>query len=187
MDLLTHTALAICIAQFFFRKTLGERAIYLAVLCSVIPDVDIFVYATSSFHGLKNNMGPTHSLFYLSILAPILSAAFLFFAKKGSYTTWTALCFSILISHPLLDWCTPYGVQLLYPFSNDRFATGGIAFIDLCYTLPLLVGAVWSIKKETTKVAFWALCISHCYLGFSHFLSVVAKTKLQAHFEQHKL
>jgi inner membrane protein len=41
-------------------------------------------------------------------------------------------------SHPLLDWCTPYGTELLLPFTDHNFALGVISNFDIFFT-PLLV------------------------------------------------
>lgn len=52
------------------------------------------------------------------------------------------LCVFVAVStHPLLDWCTSYGTQLLAPLTNRRFALDAVPIVDLIYT-PLLVATL---------------------------------------------
>jgi len=53
------------------------------------------------------------------------------------FSTLYACVFVALASHPLLDWCTSYGTQLLAPMSRMRFAADCVPIIDIFYT-PLL-------------------------------------------------
>ena len=87
--------------------------------------------------------GITHSIFFLPLLAPVLGEIAHRFDKKYNRWLWTHLAFWALITHPLLDWQTAYGTQLLYPFSSHRFALDAVGIIDLFYTVPLIVAVVW--------------------------------------------
>src|SRR5690606_17458746 len=68
-------------------------------------------------------------------------------------------------SHGLLDACTSYGTQLLFPFSNMRVAWDVISIIDPLFTIPLVVLIVLSRIKKSPRWAWAALAYSFCYMG----------------------
>jgi inner membrane protein len=83
-----------------------------------------------------------------------------------------------LLSHPLLDLLTPYGTQLLLPFSDARFAINAMPIIDPVYTSILLVGLLgaarwWRPRAQT--VAVLTLAISCVYLGWGGYLNTAAE------------
>lgn len=56
----------------------------------------------------------------------------------AGYRDWVLLFFWAILTHPLLDAFTPYGTQLLYPFSHERVAFNAISVVDPIYTFPFL-------------------------------------------------
>jgi len=60
-----------------------------------------------------------------------------------------ACCFVAVLSHPLLDWCTSYGTQILLPLTDTRYAIDAAPIIDLIYTPILIVTLVacWAVRK----------------------------------------
>jgi len=52
-------------------------------------------------------------------------------------------------SHPLLDFCTSYGTQLLAPFTTARLALDAVPIIDIIYTPILIITllACWLARK----------------------------------------
>jgi inner membrane protein len=79
------------------------------------------------------------------------------------------------LTHPLLDWCTTYGTQLLAPFTSRRFALDAVSVIDVLYTgllaTTLLVCHVARRRKIphanrfTTAVGWIGLLASVAYIG----------------------
>lgn len=59
------------------------------------------------------------------------------------------------VTHPLLDWCTSYGTELLSPFSRERFALDAIPIIDPAFTLLLVVTLVtcWLLRRRAVGCA----------------------------------
>ena len=49
-----------------------------------------------------------------------------------------ACCFIAALTHPLLDWCTSYGTQILSPITTTRYAIDAIPIVDIFYT-PILI------------------------------------------------
>src|SRR5207244_1114313 len=65
----------------------------------------------------------------------------------------------------LLDACTSYGTQLLWPFSDRRFAWSVVAVIDPIVTLVLLFGVVAALRSAAPKPARVSLVVVLLYLG----------------------
>ena len=57
-------------------------------------------------------------------------------------------CFLGYATHGMLDACTSYGTQLLWPFSNERFAFNTISIIDPLFTVPLLVLVALGLRRK---------------------------------------
>ena len=94
-----------------------------------------------------------------------------------------------LFTHPLLDLMTPYGTQLLAPFSDHRFAFNAMAIIDPLYTLPLLIagllGLIWpERRRRAVRAAALALLLSNAFLAYSwwwnHRVEEIADAQLTA-------
>jgi inner membrane protein len=66
----------------------------------------------------------------------------------------------------LLDACTSYGTQLLWPFSDYRVSWNIISVVDPLYTLPLLVAVALAFKSRRARWARRAVVFSLVYLGF---------------------
>lgn len=85
-----------------------------------------------------------------------------------------ACCFVAALTHPLLDWCTTYGTQLLSPVTDTRYAIDAVPIIDVIYT-PLLILtllACYIIRKfkadprRATLIVGWTgFVLSVAYLG----------------------
>jgi inner membrane protein len=85
-----------------------------------------------------------------------------------------------LWSHPLLDLLTPYGTQLLLPFSNARFAINAMPIIDPLYTLSLAAGLLVAgryLRQRVQAVALTTLLISSGYMAYAWHLNVAARTE----------
>ena len=74
-------------------------------------------------------------------------------------------------THALLDACTTYGTQLLWPFSDRRIAWNNISIIDPLFTLPLLCGVVLARVKRSP----WPVRLALSWCLFYMFLGVIAK------------
>jgi len=178
MDTFTQVALGTAIAEAFFRRSLGRRALLFGALCGWFPDIDVFFHLPNSWDSLVNHRGITHSLICLPLIVPILGEIGFRTKQKGARSTWYHLAFWALLTHPLLDACTSYGTQLLAPISNHRFSTNAISIIDLIYSLPLFIAcalAARSTNRALSKnIAQIALGMSTIYLGLCHVITGTA-------------
>ena len=189
MDTLTQIALGTTIAEAYFRKSLGRKALLFGAFCGWFPDVDVFFHSPNSWDSLVSHRGVTHSVLCLPLLAPLLGEFAFRWSETGSRWQWVQLAFWALITHPLLDVCTVYGTQLLAPFSNQRFSTNAVAIIDLLYSLPLFFACGLTIFRKgipikTRMIAQLALGLSSMYLVFCHFISFLCLQRAENLFQQ---
>lgn len=181
MDPLTQAVLGGALAQGVCRNRLGRAAVVCGAVGGAFPDVDVF-FAANQWEAWAHHRGVTHSLFFPFVAAPALGLA-LWGIARG----WRALrpgapppapmgfiwaTFLGMATHALLDFMTPYGTQLLAPFSNHRFAVNGISIIDPIYTIPLLFVVIygWSRARDPGRVramSLAALIFAQAYLGLN--------------------
>jgi len=168
MDTVTQIVLGGTIAEAGFRHKLGIRSIFFGALCGWLPDIDIFFH--DGWEELVEHRGLTHSILFLTAVSPLVGEiGCRLLGNTEQRWKWMQLAFWTLITHPLLDWNTSYGTQLLYPFSQHRFALDSIAIVDLLYTVPLIVAFVWSLRsivhsERSQRFARYSLMASSAYL-----------------------
>jgi inner membrane protein len=199
MDPLTHGLLGATIAQAGFGRRLGWRGVAAGAAAAMLPDLDIVMNATGPMGEWLYHRSITHALWFAPLLAPILG---LVVARggpepaggrpptersdgNGRRRIWTLLFLLTLLSHPLLDWCTSYGTQLLAPFSNHRFAIDAVAIIDPAYSLALLaalvVGAWRGVQSAGARsVAAAVLALTTAYLLYGLGLNGAAEARARA-------
>jgi inner membrane protein len=66
----------------------------------------------------------------------------------------------------LLDACTSYGTQLLWPFSAERMGWRIVAIIDPVVTFTLIAAVLFAIVKKSRIPSFIGLGLIVCYLLF---------------------
>jgi inner membrane protein len=170
VDPLTHGLLGATIGQGLFGRRLGARAMAAGAVAAMLPDVDFVVRAAGALGEWRYHRGPTHSL-WLTVLVGLLLGFACARWERGSVRAWSLLFVLALVSHPLLDWCTTYGTQLLAPFSRRRFALDAVAIVDPLYSLvlaaALVAAAVWGVRSRAAATAgVLALLLTTGYLAY---------------------
>jgi inner membrane protein len=181
MDSLTQIVLGAACGEIVLGRKTGNKALLFGAIGGTIPDLDVFI--GSWIYGNEIDAMTFHRGFMHSIVFAFLGS-FLFGwithklydtgKRKGSTTLkkWIWLFLLSLGTHPILDCFTPYGTQLLLPFTDYRFALNNISVADPAYTLPFLfcLIVVLFIKRNTPKRLKWAkagIYISSAYLLFT--------------------
>jgi inner membrane protein len=210
MDTITHGLLAAAVAQLGFRQRIGRDASWMAAAAAVSPDLDVFVGPLiTSMGGNGNNhlfehRGLSHSL----LLAPLIAAAVagawwlgrrLILRRRqpddsspapAPFWLIYACTLLALITHPLLDWCTPYGTELLAPLSGTRYAADCISIVDFLFTGILILGLVACLatrrllpRKEpqsSLMLGRAGFVLALAYLGAGYVLHNEAVTEARA-------
>jgi inner membrane protein len=172
MDSLTQIALGSAVSVAVMgRRTAPWKAALWGAIGGTLPDLDVVIDYGNPVLNMVRHRAETHSLFYLSLLSPLLGwlAARVHGEQRGFKHWWLAM-WLVLVTHPLLDNMTVYGTQLLVPFTSYPFGVGSIFIIDPAYTLPLLVGVGAALIHKSQRGLRWnaaALSISSLYLGWT--------------------
>ncbi|WP_412985589.1 metal-dependent hydrolase [Pontimicrobium sp. IMCC45349] len=178
MDSLTQIVLGAACGEVALGKKIGNKALLFGAIGGTIPDLDVFI--GSWLHGneidaMAFHRGFMHSIVFSIVFSPLIGYLFHWLYNRGkrlgqtTHKDWTWLFFLSIFTHPILDSFTPYGTQLLAPFTNYRVAFNTISVVDPIYTIPflLLLIIMMFYKRNTSKRSFLnklALSISTFYL-----------------------
>jgi len=178
MDPITQAALGAAVGHAAFHRQLGMKAAAVGALAGMFPDIDSFYGALEGpFARLVSHRGITHSVFFGPVVGTAVGWAWWRYLcwrsgpgaqPAGNLQVWIGLFIVSLLSHPLLDWFTTFGTQLLAPFARTRFALDGIAVVDPVYTAILGLGLLGGRFLKDHARAGWpttiALVLSAAYL-----------------------
>jgi membrane-bound metal-dependent hydrolase YbcI (DUF457 family) len=109
-------------------------AMFLGAVLANCPDLDFILVRTTQDHGWHR--GPTHSLFF-ALVAGLIALA-LMGASRLREAAGYGLAF---MSHGLLDFATTKmggGVELLWPFTNERFKLGVVGVSEILHGFGLV-------------------------------------------------
>ena len=137
-------------------------------LAGMAADLDVFISSsTDPLLFLEYHRQFTHSLMFVPIGALIVALCLWPFLKRSLQPKeLLTACFLGYLSHGLLDACTTYGTQLLWPFTDDRVAWNVISIVDPLFTLPLLIAVALGVRAK--RVNAWpriGLIWLFAYLG----------------------
>ena len=163
MDPISQGVLGAGLAQSASGKQKLRAATLMGCLGGLAPDLDIFIFSSNDpLLFLEFHRQFTHSLIFIPLGALLVTLLMYRLAGKGlSFRESYFYCLLGYATHGLLDACTTYGTQLLWPFSTTRFAWNNISIIDPLFTLPILgLVLVGLVRKQPwlARIAFaWAL------------------------------
>lgn len=169
MDPITQGVVGATLAQTKGEpKTLAKAAV-IGALAGMAPDLDVLIRsAADPLFVLEFHRQFTHSLLFIPIGALICTLVFYpLVAVRWQLNfkliyLWSFLGFA---THGLLDGCTSYGTQLLWPITNHRFSWDIISVIDPIFTLPLLLLIVLSSTLKSRRCLYAALVWGTLYLS----------------------
>jgi len=171
MDPLSQGTLGASAAQSASKTTQVVAGI-LGFLAGLTPDLDVFIRSsTDPLLFLDYHRQFTHSLIFIPIGGLLCGVVFYtllrpWLVKKHNISLKQSILFCTLgyATHALLDSCTSYGTQLLWPFSNKRFAWNNISIIDPLFTLPMLGLVITAAVRKRPVYARAALIWGLLYL-----------------------
>jgi inner membrane protein len=184
MDSLSQLVLgsAIGVAVMGKRTAVWKAALWGGV-AGTLPDLDALVDFGDAVSNMVQHRAQTHGLFYLSLLSPLIARGVSRLHKQPEhFKRWWLALWLALFTHPVLDYFTVYGTQLLQPFSSYPFGLGSMFIVDPLYTLPLLVGLLVALFTKRPTGLRWnalALAFSCLYLGWSVVAQQMVKSVVQ--------
>jgi inner membrane protein len=140
------------------RKQHIKIASLLGLLGGMAPDLDVFFRSENDpLLFLEFHRHFTHSLFFIPIAGLLLAILLYGLVKKQCSFKETYIYVTIgYATHGLLDACTTYGTQLLWPFSTERIAWNLISVIDPIFTLPILFLVLMVLFKSQQHIIYMA-------------------------------
>ena len=161
MDPLTQGIVATTASQSVSNKEKLLIASILGFLSGLAPDIDIFIRSTDDpLLFLEFHRQFTHSLLFIPLGGLVCSSVFYFiFAKKFNFTFKETYIYSTIgyATHGVIDSFTTYGTQLLWPFTDERFAWNTVSVIDPLFTLPVIFFCLLTLIKRNNKYSFYAI------------------------------
>jgi inner membrane protein len=123
--ILTHGIVAATLGGFYSKKGLPWRFGAVAVLCSILPDIDVLGFALGIHYGdFWGHRGFTHSLLFAAIVSAVVVAAFSReLEPRPRRVRLFIFLFAVTASHGLLDALTDggLGVAFFSPFDTTRY------------------------------------------------------------------
>ena len=168
MDPFTQGVLGAAGGQLVSNRQDKLKAAIAGGLSGMAADLDVLIRSNSDpLLALEYHRQFTHALIFIPFGALICSLVFffLYFRSRLSFKQTYLFCVAGYATHALLDACTTYGTQLLWPFSNARIAWNNVSVVDPLFTLPLLVLLVLSITKKSKTMAIVSMAYALSYLG----------------------
>ena len=173
MDTLTHSLIGAVSARAI-TKSRSRSYILVTALAAAFPDIDYLLFWLNPYQFVTEwHRGLTHSLLLMPFWALLLAILFyLPMRRRISFLTLLQLCSLGLLTHIGADWLTLYGIQLLAPVSDQRYALGLAFDIDPWITLVVLLPLL--TRYQHRKAAFVSLLLISCYLGFLYYGQQIA-------------
>jgi inner membrane protein len=185
MDSLSQFALGAAIGvAVMHRRSRPWKAALIGGLVATLPDLDAFYDHGDPIANVTLHRANSHALFWLTLVSPAVAfVATAVTREREFFMRWWLAVWLALVTHPILDWFTVYGTQILRPFTDFPYAIGSMFIIDPLYTLPLLIGigaAVILRNERGWRWNFAGLIVSTLYLGWSVFAQAHIKDIAEA-------
>lgn len=173
MDPITQGAFGAIFAQTQGNQKNLAKAAFIGAIAGMSPDLDVLINSShDSLLALEYHRQFTHSLFFIPfggllcslVLYPLFGRLFDITFKQTFI--WCVIGWA---THGLLDACTSYGTQLLWPFTDMRVAWDSIAIIDLLVTLPTLALIIMAARKKLRRYTIIAIAWLALYFSLAHY------------------
>jgi inner membrane protein len=166
LDIVTQGLLGAALAQAAASTQEVRIATGIGFASALLADADTLIRsADDPLLNIEFHRHFTHSLIFIPIGG--LLAALILWPFLRRHITFKRLYFFAFLAYAtsgLLDACTSYGTQLLWPFSDERIAWRIIAIVDPVFSIALLVAIIFGARKHKTGFAQIGLCIAGMYL-----------------------
>lgn len=169
MDPLSQGVLGASLPQSLNRSERAAVAGLFGFLGGMAPDLDVLIRSDSDpLMFLEYHRQFTHALIFIPV-GGVLCGLILYWLLGRRWqlsVVDSCLCATLgYATHALLDACTTFGTQLLWPFSDARFAWNVVSVIDPLFTLPILALVVTAGLRKRPLYARLALIWALVYLG----------------------
>ena len=172
MDPITQGTFGGIFSQAFSSQRKMFAASFVGIIAGLSPDLDTLIRSNEDplLH-LEFHRQFTHSFIFIPFGALIVTLFTFYFVKKyvTFFENYIFACVGYS-THALLDACTSYGTQLLWPFSNYRFAWNSISIIDPLLTIPILILMILAVILKKKFLNIISLIWIFFFINFNNFL-----------------
>ena len=169
MDPISQGTLGAVASQVVPRPEKLRAVAFLGCIAGMAPDLDVFVNSSSDpLLFLEYHRQFTHALLFIPVGAALVALPLHPFVRRTLQFRQTYLaCLLGYATHGLLDACTSYGTQLLWPFSDERVAWNNISIVDPLFTVPLLCLVILAavLRRRALALAGLIWAIGYLLLG----------------------
>lgn len=168
MDPVSQAALGASLSQSFANDKSKQRsALIIGALAGMAPDLDMVIRSVNDpLLFLEFHRHFTHSLVFVPFGALLCALIFYPFARnKLTFPQIYLFSFLAYATHGLLDACTSYGTQLLWPFSDVRIAWNTVSIIDPLFTLPVIVLIILAAVRHNARYAQFGFIYAVVFLS----------------------
>lgn len=155
-------------------------AILIGFLAGLVADIDVIIRSsTDPLLFIEYHRQFTHSLIFIPI-GGLVAAGFCWIFLRKRLGLWKIFFYAVLGygTHCLLDACTNYGTELLWPFSDVKIAWNVISIIDPIFTLTLLLLVILAVIIKSRLIVRIGLLFAIFYLLFGFYQREEAKDVL---------
>lgn len=120
----SHAVVALALGKGFRIEKRGKQSFLLGIFCSIVPDLDVIGFYYGIQYGeVWGHRGVTHSLFFATMLALILTVVFYLRSPASVMSRTSLYLFACGSSHGFLDAMTNggLGVAFFSPFNTTRY------------------------------------------------------------------
>jgi inner membrane protein len=153
MDTVTQIGLGAAVGEAVLGRRIGRSAMLWGAIGGLLPDLDILVPLGDAVRNVTYHRGPSHSLFVLAALTPLMVFLILKIHPQTAVyrARWLWLVFLAFVTHVLLDCLTVYGTQIFWPLSTPPVMWSTLFIIDPAYSLPLLAGVLAALAMSRSR------------------------------------
>jgi inner membrane protein len=189
MDNLTHALMGGLLMAACAPAARRRAALVAGAVVANLPDLDVLWPWADPVAAFTLHRSATHSLLVLPFAGLLLWLALRAWRPVRDAQWWWLLGIELaLVSHALMDACTVYGTQLLWPLERPPTMWANLFIIDPLVTLPLLVGFVLAWRgREPRRARFWnvaALAICAVYVAWSGVAKLLVEHAVQAELKR---
>ena len=166
MDPLTQGLLGGSVALSIADKPRTRSAAACGFVAGMLADADILISSASDpLLNIEFHRHFTHSLIFIPVGA-LIAAALLwpFMRKHLQFLQIYLFTLAGYATSGLIDACTSYGTQLLWPFSEIRVAWSIISIIDPVFSGILFVAIVFALIRRKPAAIRLGLALAGAYL-----------------------
>lgn len=171
MDPVTHGLIGSCAAQSIADKQNIRSLSFVGFVSALLPDLDVLISdSTDPLLTLEYHRQFSHALLFIPLGALIATGLCWWFVRKRLSFKKTYF-FSMLAyaTAGLADTFTSYGVQLLWPFTDERFAWNVISVFDPLFSIGIVLAVAIAFYKKNTLFTWIGVGWLVFYLFFGYF------------------